>query len=113
MPSGLNFLESRWAKGRVTVPIDASVTVETYWCTGDCLPYLRLLKPGDIQTLDVDGSLITHDSFRQICKLSGLRNLILEGTDTSDRDVDFLSRRMPSLKELNLGYTKVTDLSFG
>lgn len=105
------FSERRWARGRVTVPADASITVETYWCTGDCLPDLRFLKASDIQGLDVDGSLITHDSFKPICKLSGLRNLILEGTDTGDRDIEVVSRRMPLLKELNLGYTRVTDLS--
>ncbi len=99
----------RLAKGRVVVPADASVAVETYWCTGDCIPEFRFMRPADIQSLDVDGSILTHDSFRYISRLTGLRTLTLEGTDADDRDVEFISTRMPSLQSLNLGYTKVTD----
>ncbi len=97
------------AKGRVVVPAEAVIVVETYWCTGDCIPELRFMKPADIQSLDVDGSILTHDSFKQISRLTGLKTLTLDGTDADDRDVEFISTRMPSLKSLNLGYTKITD----
>lgn len=104
-----DFAERKWAKGRVTVPYDASIGVETYWCTGDCLPDLRLLKPTDIQLLDVDGSVLTHSGVKYICKLTGLRKLILEGTDADDRDIELIARRMPALQELNIGYTRITS----
>jgi hypothetical protein len=97
------------AKGRVVVPADASVAVETYWCIGDCIPQFRFMRPADIQSLDVDGSILTHDSFKYISRLTGLRTLTLDGTDADDRDVEFISTRMPSLQSLNLGYTKITD----
>lgn len=101
--------ERKCAKGRVTVPYDAIVGVETYWCTGDCLPDLRLLKAGDIQILDVDGSVLTHAGLKHICKMNGLKKLVLEGTDVDDRDVDLVARRMPALQELKIGYTRVTN----
>ncbi len=97
------------AKGRVVVPTDACVAVETYWCTGDCIPEFRFMKPADIQSLDVDGSILTHDSFKHIARLTGLKTLTLDGTDADDRDVEFISTRMPSLQSLNLSYTKITD----
>ncbi len=105
------FAERKLAKGRVTVPFDADVAVETYWCTGDCLPELRLLKASDIQSLDVDGSILTHRSFRILCKLAGLKKLILEGTDADDQDIDVIARNLPGLKELRLGYTRLSDRS--
>lgn len=107
------FAERKWAKGRVVVPLNASVGVETYWCTGDCLPDLRLLKPADIQILDVDGSVLTHSGVKHICKLSGLKKLILEGTDADDQDVALVARRMPALQELNIGYTRISNECLG
>lgn len=101
--------ERKWAKGRVIVPYDAIIGVETYWCNGDCLPDLRLLKSGDIQILDVDGSVLTHAGMKHICKMNGLRKLVLEGTDVDDHDLELVARRMPALQELKIGYTRVTD----
>lgn len=105
------FAERRWAKGRVTVPASASVAVETYWCANDCMPNLSRLKPADIQCLDVDGSALTQATFKYICKLTGLKRLILEGTDAGDREVEIVALKMPMLQELNLGYSRVSDRS--
>lgn len=103
-----DFAERKLARGRVIVPANAQVGVETYWCTGDCLPDLRFLKPGDIQVLDVDGSVLSHSGVKYICRLSGLRKLVLEGTDADDRDIEFIARKLPSLPELNIGYTRIS-----
>lgn len=103
------FAKRSIAKGRVSVPADASIAVETYFCNHDCLPDLRFLRPNDIQTLDVDGSILKHSSFKYISRLTGLKTLTLDGTDTDDKDIEFLSVGMPSLQTLNLGYTKITD----
>lgn len=103
------FSERNWAKGRVSVPINSSIGVETYWSTDDCLPQLRFLKPNDIQLLDVDGSVLTHAGVNYICKLVGLKKLVLEGTDADDRDVVLIARKMPLLQELNIGYTHITE----
>ncbi|HNB21019.1 MAG TPA: hypothetical protein PKZ32_01290 [Candidatus Melainabacteria bacterium] len=103
-----DFAERKLASGRVIVAVDAQVGVETYWCTGDCLPDLRFLKPGDIQALDVDGSVLTHSGVKYICRLTGLKKLVLEGTDADDRDIELIARKLPALPELNIGYTRIS-----
>lgn len=97
------------AKGRVVIPKSAVVSLETASASGNYLYKLANLNDGDLQSLDVSGAVVTHSNLKYILGLKQLQSLILIGTAVDDRDIEAVVASLPELKELNIGYTFVTD----
>lgn len=97
------------AKGMVRVPENAEIALATGWGDGASLPLLLNLKPNDIQSLNLEGSLVTDDSFKYICHLNGLKELDLAGSNTSDKNIAMVAKAIPDLQSLNISFTRVSD----
>ncbi|CAN5289160.1 hypothetical protein BH10CYA1_BH10CYA1_28100 [soil metagenome] len=97
------------AKGMVWIPEKVEIALATGWGDGASLPLLLKLKPGDIQGLNLEGSLVTDESFKFICHLTELKELDLAGSNTDDRDLELVANAIPHLQSLNISYTRVTD----
>lgn len=97
------------ARGRIKVPQSASILLATSYADAHCLGRLSCLKPGSIQGLDVDGSIVTESYLKQIWAIKDLKTLVLLGTSIDNRDLSQIVEHMPHLIDLDLGYTVITD----
>ncbi len=102
-------IKTQRAQGPVTVPKDVEVTLATGWGNGASLALLPKLKPNDIQTLNLEGSVVTPDSLKYVFALKGLRKLSLAGTNIDDKDMVALQIALPQLRELDVSYTQISD----
>lgn len=96
------------AVGEVKVPRNAGVLLETCSAPSHCLSEIDRLKPGDIQGLDIDGSIVNSLYLRKIESLKGLKSLNLLGTTVQDKDLKNLSKALSDLIEIDLGYTEIS-----
>jgi len=96
------------ARGTVHVPANADVTLSTGWGDGAALSLLLRLRPQDIQGLTLDGSAITHESFKYIRHLK-LKRLSLAGANIDDRDIAYVADAIPELEALDISYTHFSD----
>lgn len=99
------------ARGRVSIPSASFAMLATGSADAHCLKLLDTLKPGSIQGLDVDGSIVTVEYLKKIEKQKSLRTLVLRGTDLEDKDLIGVMKHLPQLVEMDIGYTKITDKS--
>ena len=99
------------AKGKVVIPRSAVISLETASASGNYLPNLANLRDNDLQFLDVSGAIVTHSNLKYILSLKQLQSLVLIGTAVDDRDLESVVASLPNLKELDIGYTMVTDRS--
>jgi internalin A len=99
------------AKGPVRVARNAYVTLGTGWGNGADLQLLEKLKSDDIQSLNVEGSIVNQDSLKYICAVKGLKKLSLSGTWIGDNEIAMVVDCLPQLRELDVSYTQVTDKS--
>lgn len=97
------------ARGKIVIPRSAVLSLETATASGNYLPKLAALKDNDLQLLDVSGAIVTHSNLKYILGLKQLQSLVLIGTAVDDRDIETVVAGLPELKELNIGYTDVTD----
>jgi hypothetical protein len=76
------------------------------------LSALALLRPNDLQSLDLSyGRIIDDSDLSYIVKLTGLRELDLSGVKMSDIGLSYV-RELRSLRVLDLSYTEATDGAF-
>lgn len=99
------------AKGKVQVPVNATVTLATCYAKDESLPLLKSLKPGDIQRLDVLGSYIDPHTIRHILLVKNLEGLVIAGTFIDDATFSRVVQSMPQLNELDIGHIDLTNRS--
>jgi len=99
------------AQGNVIVPSTALAVLATEYAKGDCMVRLALLKRGSLQGLDLSGSRFDAANIKYFACLKGLKILRLTGCPAGDLEVRKILVCQPELREIDLGYTDITDVS--
>jgi len=88
------------AKGSVTVPQGAKITLEPGYGVQTDLRELKTIRPEDIYAFSLEGSLVSKDIARNASSLNKLTSLDVAGTAIEDAWLDVLLKANPQLKEL-------------
>jgi serine/threonine protein kinase len=95
------------AQGSVSVPKNSLVKLTEIPNEEASLDWLSKLKPNDLQVLDLSALPISNNSLANVAKLRDLQSLNVDGTDVTDEG--FKQLELQKLGGLDLSDTRVTN----
>jgi len=96
------------ARGDITVPLDARITLSVGWAATHDLSPLRCLPADSLWQIDLRNLEITDEQLKNLEHLTLVRNINLSDTDVTDKGMESISK-ISGLLTLNVRGTFVTD----